>query len=169
VWLPDPAEPTCSFQLRIRFYRVLGVFFHTSMEIWSMAYAFSRRAFLPFVICLVLAGCGGGDSPAAPPEPKTSPIDGTYRGEVDGAKLYLMLAEAGTSIGGLGNISNIYPIIELRVTSGSYVHPNVTMVLSSSGYQPLNFTGTRVSDNVIKGQINGSGYENASVTLTREP
>ena len=134
-----------------------------------MAYAGSRRAFLPFVICLVLAGCGGGGDGPVTPEPKQSPIDGTYRGKVDDATLYLILAEAGTAVGGLGNISAIYPFIELRVTSGSYVHPNVTMVLSSPGYQPLNFKGTRVSDNVIKGQINGSGYENASVTLNREP
>jgi hypothetical protein len=136
-----------------------------------MARACSRRAFLSFAICLVLAGCGGGDGPAEPtPAAKTSKLDGTWRGKVDEANLYLMLAESpnGTVVGGLGNLSVVPTFLELRVTSSSYTHPDLSMVLSSPGYEPLNFKGQRVSDNVIKGKVNGSGYSDESVTLTRE-
>jgi hypothetical protein len=134
-----------------------------------MARAFSRRAFLSFAICLVLAGCGGGDGPTEPAA-KTSKLDGTWRGKVDGANLYLILAESpnGTVVGGFGNISAVPTFLELRVTSSSYMHPGLSMVLSSPGYEPLSFGGQRVSDNVIKGKVNGSGYRDASVTLTRE-
>ena len=136
-----------------------------------MARAFSRRAFLSFAICLVLAGCGGGDGPTDPtPAAKTSKLDGEWRGKVDGANLYLRLTEnsAGTFVVGLGNISVVPTFIDLRVASSSYTHPDLSMVLSSSGYESLYFSGQRMSDNVIKGKVNGSGYSDASVTLTRE-
>lgn len=136
-----------------------------------MSRAFSRRAFLSFAICLVLAGCGGGDGPTeTTPAAKTSKLDGTWRGKVDTANLYLILAESpsGTVVGGLGNISAVPTFLELRVTSSSYTHPDLFMVLSSPGYEPLNFRGQRMSDNVIKGKVNGSGYRDVSATLTRE-
>jgi hypothetical protein len=136
-----------------------------------MARAFSRIAFLSFVICLVLAGCGGGDGPTEPtPAAKTSKLDGTWRGKVDEATLDLRLAETstGTAVGGIGSISAVPNFLSLRVTSSSYTHPDLYMVLSSTGYEPLNFSGRRMSDNVIKGKVNGSGYRDVSVTLTRE-
>ena len=136
-----------------------------------MARAFSRSAFLSFVICLALAGCGGGDGPTEPtPAAKTSKLDGAWRGKVDEATLYLRLAETttGTAVGGIGNISAVPTFLDLRVTSSSYTHPDLYMVLSSPGYEPLSFSGQRMSDNVIKGKVNGSGYRDVSVTLTRE-
>jgi hypothetical protein len=138
-----------------------------------MARAFSRRAFLSFAICLVLAGCGGGDGPTeAAPAAKTSKVDGAWRGKVDQATLYLRLAEVGTGsetvVGGVGNLSVVPTFLDLRVTSSSYPHPDLSMVLSSPGYEPLSFRGQRTSDNVIKGTVNGSGYRDVSVTLTRE-
>ncbi|MBB4635258.1 hypothetical protein [Longimicrobium terrae] len=136
-----------------------------------MARACSRRAFLSFAICLVLAGCGGGDGPTeSAPAAKTSKLDGEWRGKVDEATLYLRLAESpnGSVVGGLGNLSVVPTFLELRVASSSYMHPDLSMVLSSPGYEPLNFRGQRVRDNVIKGKVNGSGYRDISVTLTRE-
>lgn len=134
-----------------------------------MARAFSRRAFLSFAICLVLAGCGGGDGPTEPAA-KTSKLDGEWRGKVDQANLYLRLTEnsAGTFVVGTGTISVVPTYLALRVASSSYTHPDLSMVLSSEGYAPLYFSGQRMSDNVIKGKVNGSGYSDASVTLTRE-
>ncbi|HEX8390955.1 MAG TPA: hypothetical protein VF665_01255 [Longimicrobium sp.] len=134
-----------------------------------MARAFSRRAFLSFAICLVLAGCGSGDGPTEPAA-KTSKLDGEWRGKLDNATLYLRLTEnaAGTFVVGNGNLSVVPTFLDLRVASSSYTHPDLSMVLSSPGYEPLNFTGQRVSDDVIKGKVNGSGYRDASVTLTRE-
>lgn len=135
-----------------------------------MARAFSRRAFLSFAICLLLAGCGGDGPTDSTPAAKTSKLDGEWRGKVDGATLYLRLTEntSGTFVVGIGNLSVVPTFLDLRVTSSSYTHPDLSMVLSSPGYEPLNFRGQRTSDGVIKGKVNGSGYSDESVTLTRE-
>lgn len=134
-----------------------------------MTRTFSRRAFLSFATCLVLAGCGGGDGPTEPAA-KTSKLDGEWRGKVNNATLYLRLTEnaAGTFVVGNGNLSVVPTFLDLRVASSTYTHPDLSMLLSSPGYEPLNFSGQRVSDNVIKGRVNGSGYSNESVTLNRE-
>lgn len=77
----------------------------------------------------------------------------------------LTLSQTGTSVSGTGSISGGGNTIPLTA-SGTYVAPDLSLTLSSDGFQPTSYTGS-LSHGTITGTLNGSGFNNASMTLTR--
>jgi hypothetical protein len=53
----------------------------------------------------------------------------------------------------------------LTVTA-SFTAPSMLLTINSPGYEPINYAGT-VNGKTMVGTLNGSGFTNVSVTLTR--
>jgi hypothetical protein len=94
-------------------------------------------------------------------------VEGRWSGPVDSvATLNLTLSRSGSSVGGSGSLVSTNTTIPFDV-SGTYTAPNFVLTLTAQGYQPLNFTGT-ASATTLSGTLDGSGFTNTSVTLTRQ-
>jgi hypothetical protein len=73
---------------------------------------------------------------------------------------------SGGNVSGTGTLSVSGDALALTVT-GNYAPPNVSLQMMSPGFEPMNLSGT-VSEDEIDGVLNGSGFVNIAVTLTRQ-
>ena len=118
-----------------------------------------RRSFLSLLLAAAIAGCGGSTSPK-------SNVNGSWSGSSGGISMSLTLSQSGTSVTGSGQISGGGNTIPLTA-SGTYVEPDLSLTLSSAGFQPTVYAGS-LSHGTITGTLNGSGFTNQSMTLTRQ-
>lgn len=65
---------------------------------------------------------------------------------------------------GTGELSGSFTIP--ATASGTFVEPILSLTLSSSGFQLTSYTGT-LSHGILTGNLNGSAFDNLSMTLTR--
>nr|PZN90624.1 MAG: hypothetical protein DIU52_07500 [bacterium] len=115
------------------------------------------------ILALALAACGDSST-----EPKTPSASGTWTGVVTGGTITLTLAEqAGGTITGAGSIQGTAGAASVTVT-GTHVHPSISLTLRSTGFEDANYTGQFVNRNTISGHLNGSGFNNVTLTLTRQ-
>jgi hypothetical protein len=118
-------------------------------------------------LMLCLAGCGGGDGSTEPDEPQ---VEGQWNGpintDVGSGSLALTLTEGDGTVSGTGTLSVTGDALALTVT-GTYVPPNVSLQMTSQGFEPMNLSG-EVAEEEIDGTLNGSGFVNIAVTLTRQ-
>jgi hypothetical protein len=116
---------------------------------------------------LLVAGCGGGDGSTEPDEPQ---VEGQWNGpintDVGSGSLALTLTETDGTVSGTGTLSVTGDALALTVT-GTYAPPNVSLQMTSEGFEPLNLSG-EVDEEEIDGTLNGSGFVNIAVTLTRQ-
>ncbi len=123
------------------------------------------RAAVILALAVVFAGCRDNDLST---EARTPSASGTWTGVMTIGTMTLTLAEdAGGSITGAGNIQGSGEGVSLTVT-GTHVHPSITLTLRSSGFQDANYTGKFVTENTISGSLTGSGFNNETLTLTRQ-
>jgi hypothetical protein len=122
-----------------------------------------RRALALLALPLLLACSDNGSEPDSRPN-----VTGTWSGSV-GTGTGTMTLTHNTSTGQItGNGSISAGVAALAITvQGTYARPTVSLTVSSPGYEPFNFTGTH-SGNSITGVINGSGFVNTGVTLTKQ-
>jgi hypothetical protein len=85
---------------------------------------------------------------------------------VGSGNLALTLNEANGNITGTGALTVSGDALALTVT-GNYAPPNVSLQLTSTGFEPMNLSGT-LSQDEIRGTLNGSGFVNIAVTLERQ-
>lgn len=117
---------------------------------------------------LVLAGCGSDKMTGPPPVE----VAGRYAGSVqnnDGqsiAILTLTLAETNGAVTGSGSFNNA-GVGQSILVAGTYTEPNVSLVISSPGYEDINLSG-RVTVQSITGTLNGSGFVGSAVVLNRQ-
>jgi hypothetical protein len=123
----------------------------------------TRRALALLALPLLLACSDNGSEPDARPN-----VTGTWSGSV-GTGAGTMTLTHNTSTGQItGNGSISAGVSALAITvQGTYARPTVSLTVSSPGYEPFNFTGTH-SGNSITGVINGSGFVNTGVTLSKQ-
>lgn len=94
-------------------------------------------------------------------------IDDSWTGAVATSTLTVTITENHGTITGSGRITGGAAALALNVT-GTRAKENVSMTLSSPGYQPMNFEGEIRHKDQITGTISGSGYNALPVTLTRK-
>jgi hypothetical protein len=101
-----------------------------------------------------------------------SALNGTWTGSAsDGSatsiSATLTLIESKGTISGSGNLSGTGGAAAITVT-GTHTGANVSLTLSIAGFQPANFTGAvEVGGLRMNGTLNGSGFQNFVLTLTR--
>jgi hypothetical protein len=98
----------------------------------------------------------------------TSMPTGPWQGTLINAALTMTLSETGGVISGTGNI--IFGGVQsLPLTyTGTYNAPNITITATPAGFQPFTITAV-VSLTSMVGTINGSGFVNEPLTLTKQP
>jgi PKD repeat protein len=128
----------------------------------------------PYVVRLTVTDPGGltdSDDVTITAEPPMA-ITGVWTGvDETGATWTLTLVEEqGTgSVSGEAELSYLGTVIlGGGVVFGSRTGLEVELTVTFSGYAPAVFTGTLSADGgTLEGQLNGSGYENSALTLTR--
>ena len=115
---------------------------------------------------LAVAGCGGDDGGSGPSHPS---IEGHWSGTVNpGGTLVLNLAEDDGNVTGTGTLTATGLGLAIDVT-GTYTRStaDASLTLSSEGFEPMNLNGT-VTETKIVGALNGSGFQDAAISLTRQ-
>jgi hypothetical protein len=124
------------------------------------------RTILLLALTAFTVACGGdgGNEPTVPE------IEGQWNGPINtssgSGSLALTLNAAGGNVTGTGTLTVPGDALSLTVT-GNYAPPDVSLQMSSPGFEPLNLSGT-VSDQTIVGTLNGSGFVNIAITLSRQ-
>jgi hypothetical protein len=124
------------------------------------------RQFL-MALALALPACGGDSN-----EPSRIEAEGQWVGPVhdnDGStigQLTLTLSETNGAVTGSGSLTSPSFSNALTVT-GTYVPPSLSLTLSAPGFSDMNLTA-RVGDTSLTGSLNGSGFINSGITLTRQ-
>ena len=108
---------------------------------------------------VLLAGCG--DSSGPPPVE----VEGAWSGSIGSESLSLTVQETSGTLAGSGSLSNATDAVAVTV-AGTFTRPSVAIVLHADGFSDINIQGT-VGETLLTGTANGSGYVNASVSLTR--
>lgn len=136
--------------------------------------ASSRRTALPLLVVLALSACESTTEPNPPP-PR---VDGTWTGVAHAGfnnfwDFALSLQEdASGRITGTGRLAPVVPQQGLSahdfvVRLGVNGYPDVLLSLATEDFLDVLFSGQFVQQDAISGHLNGSGYQNAPVTLTR--
>jgi hypothetical protein len=119
------------------------------------------RTFFLAVLSAALLGAGGCDKSTEP----VPVISGSWSGSASGVSVTLSLTQSGESVSGNGSMSGPSGAAALGVT-GTFSNPNFSLTVSSPGYEDFNFAGT-LSGNSMTGVINGSGFNEVGMTMTR--
>jgi hypothetical protein len=124
------------------------------------------RNLLWVAVAAFTLACGGdgGNEPSVPE------VEGQWNGPINtsvgSGTLALTLNETGGTVTGTGTLTVPGDALSLTVT-GNYAAPNVSLQMSAQGFEPMTLGGT-VGDETIAGTLNGSGFVNIAVTLTRQ-
>jgi hypothetical protein len=130
-----------------------------------------QMTFLPLcaiVIALVLLPSCTKDNPTAPPPlPLPPSATGSWSGTLTSGgttgPFALTLSQEITRISGSGMLGTISMTV-----SGEAHCPDVQFTCTAARYAPFVFTGTFTSPTTISGLVNGSGFVNAAVALTKD-
>ncbi|HEX7070928.1 MAG TPA: hypothetical protein VF190_08985 [Rhodothermales bacterium] len=126
---------------------------------------YSASVALLLAITLVGVGCDSGGDDDEPSLTGRWVANTTFQGVNLIIDLQLTQNGGNVSANGTVRLVNIVAISG----NGTYNHPSVALTLTSTGLEDMNFTGSVVSGNQeISGTLNGSGFENFSVSLRRQ-
>lgn len=90
----------------------------------------------------------------------------TDNGGLDIGTMVLTLTETNGTVSGNGTIGN-NAVTGAVSAAGTYVVPTVSLALSTPGFEDINLRAT-VSRATMTGTLNGSGFRNTPITLTRQ-
>lgn len=120
-----------------------------------------RRLAMLAALVGALVGCSDSTSP-------DDPVSGRWRGRdiQIGLSLDLVVARQGSAVNGSGTL--VYGSTANAVTiTGTWVSPNISLVLSSPGFQDTHYGGLLDAD-LIDGALNGSGFADIELVLSRD-
>lgn len=122
------------------------------------------RRFLASILVFGALACGGG-TPAAP----VTTVDGTWNGNAGGYQVSLGLTQTDTTVTGTGIMAGNTGVVQLDV-QGTFHTPDVSLTLTASGFaEQVLFTGKlSATAPQITGQLNGSGFNQLSITLNKK-
>lgn len=119
--------------------------------------------FLAFVAC-------GGSEPVAPPPPPTASGNWIATITASGLTIAVNLSlsqDANMAVTGGGTFAAATS--SAVSVSGFHNFPTVSLTVTSSGFQDMNYSGTMSADGTrITGTLNGSGFQNAQMNLTKQ-
>jgi hypothetical protein len=123
---------------------------------------------VPMLVALALAATACKDSSTAPATPPT--VSGSWSGTSQGLTLNLTLSEgADGAVAGSGNLAGDGGgNLALIVRQGTHVDPNLTLILGATGYEDMNFAARLSSTTQMTGTLNGSGFDNYNLNLTKK-
>lgn len=116
---------------------------------------------------LLLTPIACSDSSGPPPPPSAS---GQWAGTTSGGiTLSVLLTEGmGGNLTGSGTFSSVGGVAAIDIT-GVHVFPNVSLTMTASGFESLNFSGLMNQDGtLISGTLNGSGFQGSAITIGRQ-
>lgn len=110
----------------------------------------------------------GASAPVVLPVALVVPdVTGSWFGSGDGGvTVAVTVVEQNGPLSGDGVLAGPGGSLVVAVT-GTHSHPNITLVLSASGFSPAVFSGQLASETSLQGAVNGSGFTNWAVTLQR--
>ena len=118
------------------------------------------------LVALALAATACKDNSTGPAAPPT--VSGSWSGTSQGLTLNLTLSEGvGGAVSGSGNIAGGGLNLALVVRQGTHVDPNLTLILGATGYEDMNFAARLSSATQMTGTLNGSGFDNYNLNLTK--
>ncbi len=122
-----------------------------------------KRVLLLAALAALVIGCRSGTEP-------TPTVTGQWTGSFiaggNGLSLTLTLQDAGGAVTGSGHLDAAGVSIAWTAT-GTHVHPNVSLTLTSAGYESVNLSGHCDNASTISATLNGSGFVGNSITLRR--
>jgi hypothetical protein len=94
-------------------------------------------------------------------------LDGYWSGTTPGYQVSVTLTQKDTVVTGTGIVLGAGGSAQFNV-AGKMVSRQVTLTLTNPVYTPTEFTGTlSTTEAVIEGRLNGSGFENVSITMKK--
>ena len=118
------------------------------------------RKILMLVAVLAFAGACDKTTEPAPT------VTGAWSGSGGGITMSLSLTQAGQAVTGTGSMSSSGGAVAVSA-NGNFSNPSLSVTLSAAGYEDSNFAGT-LSGNTMTGILNGSGFNQVGMTLTRK-
>ncbi|MGH7647106.1 MAG: hypothetical protein ACREND_03235 [Gemmatimonadaceae bacterium] len=117
-----------------------------------------RRPLVSIVIALGMAACGSSTSPAPT-------LNGSWTGSDPNSSLSLTLTQSGTQVTGTGQLvsGTTYPL----TVTGIVAEPAFSLSMTPGQFAPVTYTGS-LSHDSLTGRLNGSGFDNESITLARQ-
>jgi hypothetical protein len=114
---------------------------------------------------LLLAGCS--DDPSDDPTaPVAASVTGTWVGSSDGINMTVSLVQSGTDVTGTSTMNSVAASVNL-VAEGTFIDRTLTISLTSPELEPATYSGS-LSGSTLTGTINGSGFANFPMTLSRQ-
>ena len=130
------------------------------------------RRLPPLLAALALAAAAACSDSSSGPEPVD--LDGRWSGQATlgtFSTFTLTITEADGQVTASGNITQGSASAALTGV-GTWAEPSLSLTLSSPGYEPIDFTATydetSAGEAQLRGRLNGSGFGNTPLTLTRE-
>lgn len=122
-------------------------------------------AVLASIALIAATGCGGML------EPEGADLSGQWSGSSQGVTLELTLDEdSDDNLSGSGSLQ-AEQTISVTVSSGDHSGASFSTTLTSSGFEDVTYSGTvditEEEEVELDGTLNGSGFNNFSITLTR--
>jgi hypothetical protein len=109
---------------------------------------------------LLLSGCEQSEPTAPVPLPNPPSFSGNWTGVA--SDISFSITESDYKLSG----TCVYLGLSL-VVNGEQGYPNVSMRLDRAGFYPADFHGTFTHPDTVVGFLNGSGFTNARVVISR--